>query len=347
MNKYNSPYFRGIRDYMTTKGYSSRTIKSYIGWAYRFILFNGKRHPSTMGETEVTAFLTNLAVERQCSQATQNQALNALVFLYRHIERRALGQLEAKRASKPKRLPTVLSRDDVRALLRNMHGDYQLAASLLYGSGLRLMECLRLRIKDIDFERHTITVRQGKGNKDRTTMLPLSLEQPMRNHLQAVEHTHRADLTKGIAAVTMPSIALERKYPTAATSWPWHWVFPAPNHYADRHTGELKRHHMHSKTLQRHFANAVRAAGINKPATPHTMRHSFATHLLEDGRDIRTIQQLLGHKDVSTTQIYTHVANTGACCVPSPLEAIEPFALFPTDRPGSIATSIQDRPASS
>ncbi|MCU0638244.1 MAG: integron integrase [Candidatus Krumholzibacteria bacterium] len=300
--------------------YSRRTEKTYVAWIRRYILFHGKKHPLVMGEKEITAFLSHLATKGQVSASTQNQALNAILFLYREVLRKDLDWLDdVVRAKKPVRLPVVLTQSEVHAVLGQLHGVTWLMASILYGSGLRLLECARLRIKDVDFVRGEITVRNGKGQKDRMTLLPASLKRPLAEHISRVRIQHDADLRKGYGAVALPD-ALARKYPNAAREWGWQWVFPATRFYRDRETGETRRHHLHESVLQRAVKSAVRQAGVAKPASCHTMRHSFATHLLEKGYDIRTIQELLGHSDVKTTMIYTHVLNRGGRGVRSPLD---------------------------
>lgn len=309
-----------VRMALRSRHYSRRTEKAYVGWIRRFILFHDKRHPDTLGEGEIGAFLSSLATEGKVSASTQNQALAALLFLYREVLGRQLawlgGLVQAKR---PIRLPVVLNRDEAVALLGHLEGPVWIVAGLLYGSGLRLLEVLRLRVKDVDFDRREITVRRGKGQKDRRTVLPDTLVEALRAHLEAVRSQHAEDVALGQGSVDLPD-ALRRKYPSAPHEWMWQWVFPATRTYADSTTGEVRRHHLHETVIQRQIRWAARAAGISKPATPHTLRHSFATHLLESGYDIRTIQELLGHKDVSTTMIYTHVLNRGAGGVRSPLD---------------------------
>ncbi len=274
-----------------------------------------------MGAREVVAFLSDLAVRRKVSASTQNQALSALLFFYREVLGQRLAWMdEIVRARRPVRLPVVLTRTETMALLGQLHGLQWLMASLLYGSGMRLMECSRLRIKDVDLERNEITVRNGKGQKDRVTILPEKIKGPLRAHIERVRIQHGEDLGQGAGSVELPQ-ALELKYPRAPWAWPWQWVFPATRFYLDRETGRRRRHHLHESVLQRAVTEAARRAGISKPASCHTLRHSFATHLLESGADIRTIQELLGHSDVSTTMIYTHVLNRGGRGVRSPLDA--------------------------
>jgi integron integrase len=272
-----------------------------------------------MGAAEVEAFLTHLAVNEHVAASTQNQAFSALLFLYREVLHQDLGPIDALRAKKPKRLPTVLTREEVRRVLDQLSGTHQLMAKLLYGSGLRLMECLRLRVKDLDFAQRAIIVRDGKGEQDRVTMLPDSLIAPLQEHLQRVKRLHQEDLAKGYGTVYLPD-ALAEKYPNAGREWGWQYVFPADRLSVDPRSGTVRRHHMDESTVQRAIRAAAKAAGIPKPVSPHTFRHSFATHLLENGYDIRTVQELLGHKDVRTTMIYTHVLQRGGRAVRSPLD---------------------------
>ena len=299
---------------------SPRTEQAYIGWTRRYILFHRKRHPADMGEPEIARFLTSLATDSRVSASTQNQALSALLFLYQEVLGRRLEWLQnVVRARRPVHLPIVLTRAEVDAVLGRLTRSCWLMGSLMYGSGLRLMECCRLRVKDIDLDRGEITVRDGKGAKDRVTLLPARLRRTLMSHLDNVRRIHRQDLERGRGHAPLPC-ALVRKYPNAATEWGWQWVFPAVRFYRDRDTGQHHRHHLHESVVQRAVKTAVRNAGIAKPASCHTLRHSFATHLLESGYDIRTIQELLGHSDVSTTMIYTHVLNRGGRGVRSPLD---------------------------
>ncbi|HVS12579.1 MAG TPA: integron integrase [Thermoanaerobaculia bacterium] len=312
-----------VRSAIRLRHLSPATEKAYVAWIRRFILHHGKRHPADMGAPEVTSFLSSLATQRQVSASTQNQALSALLFLYRHVLELDLPWLDqVVRARRPQRLPVVLTRSEVLSLLAQLQGTTWLMASLLYGSGLRLMECARLRVKDLDLERREITVREGKGRKDRRTMLPAPLLEPLRSHLSEVRRLHRADLAQGAGSVALPQ-ALARKLPGAPWEWPWQWVFPATRQYRDRESGQRRRHHLHESVLQRAVKRAARHAALAKRVTCHTLRHSFATHLLDAGSDIRTIQELLGHRDVSTTMIYTHVLNRGALAVRSPLDSLE------------------------
>jgi integron integrase len=309
-----------VRLALRARHYSRRTESAYMHWIRRFILFHGKRHPGEMGEEEINAFLTHLATRDQVSASTQNQALSALLFLYRHVIQRQIGALgEVVRARRPQRLPVVLTRDEVRTVLGHLRGDKWLMASLLYGSGLRLAECIGLRVQDLDLTRREILVRNGKGAKDRMTMLPESLLAPLRAHLDVVQAIHAADLRDGWGRVALPE-ALARKYPNAPAEWRWQWVFPQERRWTNPRTREQGRHHQHESILQRAFRSAVLAAGIVRRATCHTLRHSFATHLLESGYDIRTVQELLGHRDVRTTMIYTHVLDRGGRGVRSPAD---------------------------
>ena len=309
-----------VRARMRRLGLAKRTEEAYVDWIRRFVLASGKRHPSTMGAREVEAFLTSLAVRNKVSASTQNQALSALLFLYREVLGLALPWMdEIRRAKRSQRLPVVLGLDEVAILLDQMTGAQWLVASLLYGSGLRLLEGLRLRVKDIDFGRREVVVRDGKGGKDRRTMLPAALVSPLLAQLDEAKRIHRADLAAGFGEVWLPH-ALAHKFPRAAREWGWQYVFPATQRSRDPRDGQVRRHHLDESVIQRAVKQARVRAGIAAPATCHTLRHSFATHLLESGQDIRTIQELLGHNDVSTTMIYTHVLNRGGLGVRSPLD---------------------------
>ena len=311
-----------VRDAIRVAHYSRRTEDAYVAWARRFILFHGKRHPAELGEREVAAFLSHLASARNVSASTQNQALGALLFLYRHVLRRELGHLGGMvRARMPDRLPVVMTRDEVRAVLTKLAGVPWLVANLLYGAGLRLNECLELRVKDLDPARNQVSVRRGKGGKDRFVPFPARVKEPLASHLADVKRTHERDLAAGVGAVVLPE-ALARKYPHAATEWSWQFVFPAARVCRDPQWGGPSRFHLHESAIQREVTRAVREAGLTKRVSCHTFRHSFATHLLEDGYDIRTVQELLGHSDVSTTMIYTHVLQQGALAVRSPADRL-------------------------
>jgi integron integrase len=309
-----------VSDAIRLKHYSYRTEQTYKEWIKRYILFHKKRHPKDMGEDEIQAFISHLAVERNIAASTQNQALSAVLFLYRHVLQRDV-QLPSQiiRAEKSKTLPTVLTPQEVVAVLNTMQGVPQLMAKILYGSGLRLMECLRLRVKDIDFGNHQILVRDGKGEEDRSTILPESLVPDLRLHLKTVALIHERDLKKGLGEVHLP-YALKRKYPNAAREFIWQYIFPALSPSQDPQTKQIMRHHADPSVLQKSIREAAKRAKIDKPVTPHTFRHSFATHLLQNGYDIRTVQELLGHKDVKTTMIYTHVLQRGGLAVKSPLD---------------------------
>ncbi|HEY9099567.1 MAG TPA: integron integrase [Thiobacillus sp.] len=309
-----------VRDRIRVKHYSIRTETQYVQWVRRFILFHDKKHPKDMGAPEVEAFLTHLAVVGNVAAATQNQALSALLFLYREVLVIDLPWLDnVTRAKRPQRLPVVLTREETHAVLDRMPGVYGLMAKLLYGTGMRLMECVRLRVKDVDFARREILIRDGKGAKDRVTMLPDSVVSTLQTHLQQRRVVFDDDCQAGKGNVYMPD-ALARKYPNSPTDWGWQYIFPSGSYSVDPRSGAERRHHLDEKLLQRAMKRAVQASGTPKPATPHTLRHSFATHLLEGGYDIRTVQELLGHKDVSTTMIYTHVLNKGGRGVVSPLD---------------------------
>ena len=299
---------------------SYRTEKTYVQWIRRFIRYHKRRHPREMGGPEVEDFLTALAVKNQVSASTQNQALAAILFLYREVLEIDLPWLaDVIRAKRPQRLPVVLSRDEVQQVLARLSGTEWLAVSMLYGSGMRLGECLRLRVKDLELSRRELLIRDAKGQKDRVTVLPDSILPHLRSHLDLVKLRYEADRNENQPGITLP-FALRRKYPSAATSWAWYWVFPAPSFCLDPYSNELVRHHLSEQNVQRAVKLAVRATGITKPASTHTFRHCFATHLLEDGYDIRTVQELLGHSDVKTTMIYTHVLNRGGRGVRSPLD---------------------------
>jgi integron integrase len=310
-----------VRCAVRTRGYSHRTEEAYLGWIRRFIIYHGRRHPARMGELEVREFLNDLAVRRGVSSSTQNQALSALLFLYKEVLGHNVAWIHGiVRAKKPRRLPVVLSRDEVQRVMSELRGRDWLMAALLYGSGLRLQECLELRIKDVDFEREQILVRAGKGEKDRVTLLPKSVVEPLGTHIGSVRKLHALD-SRGDVTTTLPS-SLERKLPSAAAEWKWAYVFPSMSVCQDPRTGARKRHHVHESVIQRAVKEAVRRSGITKRATCHTLRHSFATHLLETGYNIRTIQKLLGHRDIRTTMIYTHVVSGSELGVRSPADTL-------------------------
>jgi integron integrase len=311
-----------VRRALRMRHRSPRTEEAYLYWIRRFIRFHDRRHPRELGRDEIERFVSSLATDHRVSASTQGQALSALVFLYRQVLHLPFDWLDQLvRARKPKRVPVVLARAEVAALIARLDGVHQLMAALLYGSGLRLLECCRLRIKDVDLERREITVRFGKGRKDRITLVPESLIEPLAVHIERVQALHQRDLRNGAGYVVLPD-SLDRKYPQAQRDFLWQWLFPASRTYADLTTGQCRRHHAHETGLQRAVKTAARAAGIRKRATCHSLRHSFATHLLERGHDIRTIQELLGHADVSTTEIYTHVLNRGPFGVQSPLDDV-------------------------
>ncbi len=312
-----------VRTALRTRHYSPRTEASYGRWVKAFLVHHKMRHPAGMGEVEVNEFLTYLATERKVGASTQNQAASALAFFYRNVIGRDItgGLQDVVRARQSRRLPVVLTREEVRAVLECLRGEKWLVASLLYGSGLRLMECLRLRVQDIDFAQREITVRQGKAGRDRVTMLPERLIPPLQTHLRHVRALHQHDLRDGWGRVVLPD-SLARKYPQAATQWRWQWAFPQPNRWRNAQTQEEGRHHTHPSSIQKAVTQAVARAGLTKRATCHTFRHSFATHLLAAGYDIRTVQELLGHRDVRTTMIYTHVLNRGGHGVRSPMDAL-------------------------
>jgi len=309
-----------VRDTLRRRHYSLRTEVAYVQWIRRFILFHDKRHPDAMGEPEVTAFLNHLARNLDVAASTQNQALSAILFLYGKVLGRELDWLaDVDRAKRPARLPAVLTRDEVKALLLRLDGTRALMARLVYGTGMRSLECLRLRVKDVDFECRQVMVRDGKGAKDRVTMLPATLAETLRTHLKRVRVLYEDDLARGYANVYLP-FALARKFPNAAREWGWQYVFPACTLSRDPVDGTVRRHHLHESVLSRAVRSAAREAGIAKHVTTHTLRHSFATHLIEAGYDIRTVQELLGHADVATTMIYTHVLNRGGRGVVSPID---------------------------
>jgi integron integrase len=315
---------------LRVKHYSIRTEQAYVDWIRRYILFHRKRHPKEMGEKEITEFLTHLAVEKNVAASTQNQAFSALLCLYQQVLDRRLDFIDnVQRVTRPAKLPVVFTPAEAHAVLAHLKGDYRLMAELLYGAGLRLMECVRLRVKDIDFGYGHIIVRDGKGLRDRITVLPERLRQPLQRHLERVQEIHQRDLANGNGRVYLP-FALDRKYRKANRSWPWQYVFPAEKLSTDPRSGEKRRHHVMENTLQKAVKVAIQRAGIRKSGSCHTFRHSFATHLLENGQDIRTVQELLGHKDVSTTMIYTHVLNKPGLAVRSPLDYPAPTRRRPT-----------------
>jgi integron integrase len=311
-----------VRSTLRVHHYSLRTEESYLHWIKRFILFHGKRHPKDMGKNEITEFLSDLATRKNVAASTQNQALSAILFLYKKVLDIEPGWIDhVVRARKPRRLPVVLSREVVISLLNQLHGSRKLIAFLIYGSGLRLMEAAQLRIKDLNLEHSQLIVRAGKGNKDRVTMIPDSLQKPLRDQLELARRFYDLDRMEASPGVELP-YALERKYPNAGKEWPWFWVFPAKNRSKDPRSGVIRRHHIYEKTLQRHIKQAARNLGLPQPVSVHTLRHCFATHMLEDGCDIRTLQELMGHKDLKTTQIYTHVMQGSGIGARSPLDGI-------------------------
>jgi integron integrase len=311
-----------LRHLIRTRHYSRRTEEAYAGWVRRYVLFHGQRSPRELGGAEVRQFLTSLATKGQVAASTQNQAFSALLFLHRDVLGQELAGLdEVVRAKRAVRLPLVLSRVEVQAVLRQLRGTPWLMASLMYGAGLRVLECARLRVKDVDFGRGELTVRDGKGGKDRMTLIPARLVDPLKTHLERIRRQHEAERRGCAGFVDLPH-ALGEKYPSASREWCWQWVFPAARVHVVSDTNARRRAHIHESVVQRAFKDAVRSAGLAKPASCHTLRHSFATHLLEDGYDIRTIQELLGHSDVATTMIYTHVLNRGGRGVRSPLDVL-------------------------
>ena len=309
------------REKIRLKQYSYRTEKTYLQWVREYILHHNKRHPKEMGIDEINQFITHLVVQRKASASTQNQAISAIMFLYRNVLEIPLDEtrLEFIRPKKGKRVPNVLSITEAKDIIARMKEPYKLMTQIMYGSGLRLMECLRLRVKDIDFDYHRILVYDGKGSDDRVTILPDSIIQPLKTHLLRIQAQHQKDLENGLGSADLP-FALEKKYPAAHKQWIWQYIFPTNNLYTDPETGQTHRHHIHETALQRAIREAVKLTKTNKRVTPHTFRHSFATHLLQNGYDIRTVQELLGHKDVKTTMIYTHVLQRGASAVRSPLD---------------------------
>lgn len=311
-----------MRAEIRVRHYSRRTEDAYVHWVRQFIVFKGLRHPSELGSQDVTQFLAWLAVKRKVAASTQNQALSALVFLYRNVLRQELAALgRVPRARTPERVPVVMSVEEVRRVLGELDGVMWVIAALLYGAGLRLQECLELRVKDVDFDRREVVIRRGKGQKDRRVMLPELVREPLLAHLERVRMRHDADLAGGLGRVTLPS-ALERKFPNAATDWRWQFLFPATRICRDPRYGPPSRYHVHESAVQRAVGEAVRRAGLTKRVSCHTFRHSFATHLLENGYDIRTVQELLGHADVSTTMTYTHVLRRGGLGVKSPIDGL-------------------------
>ncbi len=317
-----SPFLESVRNAIRVRHYSIRTEEAYVDWTKRFIWFHQKRHPAEMGAKEVSEFLSHLAIQRKVAPATQAQALNALVFLYKAVLETPLpDNVQFTRPKRKKKLPVVLTQTEIGNLLKQLSGHHWLAACLMYGSGLRLMECLRLRVMHLDFDHRAILVIDGKGNKDRVVTLADDLIVPLKRHLQAVRNLHEKDLADGFGEVYLP-YALARKYPSAGRQWAWQYIFPSANRSIDPRSAVERRHHMDEQTLQRAIKYGIKKANIDKPASCHTLRHSFATHLLERGADIRTVQEQLGHSDVKTTQIYTHVLQRGGRGVISPLNSI-------------------------
>lgn len=315
-----SQFMDALRDKIRVKQYSYKTEQTYLDWTKRFIRFHKLRHPKDMGKAEIEQFLTHLA-NSSISASTQNQALAAILFMYREMLDTTFSDIRAIRAKRSTYIPTVLSTEEVRRVLSRLHGVYHIIGYLLYGSGMRLMECLRLRIKDIDLELHTLTLRETKSNRDRVTVLPQAVEAPLKLHLAKVKAQHEEDLANGFGRVELPG-ALARKYPNAEYEWGWQYVFPASRMSQDPRSGLVQRHHLYETSVQKAIRKAAREAGIEKPIGPHTFRHTFATHLLQAGTDIRKIQEILGHKDLKTTMVYTHVAGFGAG-VKSPLDSLD------------------------
>lgn len=316
-----SAFLNSIRETIRVKHYSYKTEKAYVGWAERFIRFHGIRHPAEMGADEVAAFITHLAVDKNVSASTQDQALHALLFMYEHVVGVKLEHVDFLRSKKSKHIPDVLSQDEVKKILGRLRGVYYIIGRLLYGSGMRLMECMRLRVKDVNFEMRTVTVRDPKNNKDRVTVLPSSVIDPLRTHLKRVAIQHEEDLRLGFGSVELP-YALANKYKNAQYEWDWQYVFPAGDYSTDPRSKVMRRHHLYETSVQKQIRRAAREAGITKPCGPHILRHSFATHLLQGGYDIRKIQELLGHQDLKTTMIYTHVAIVGAG-IKSPADCLD------------------------
>ena len=309
-----------VRNQIRLKHYSIRTEESYINWIKRFIFFHDKKHPKEMAEKEVVAFLTHLAVDGNVAASTQNQAMSAILFLYREVLQIELGNITNHiRAKRPRKLPVVFTKTEARLVIKELKGVYKLLAILMYGGGLRVLECVRLRVKDIDFQYNQITIRDGKGQKDRITMLPRGIKGALQLHLKKVQIIHQEDLMDGFGEVFLP-FALAKKYPNAAQKWLWQYAFPASRRSRDPRSGKTRRHHFDESSVQKAVKNAIEKAGVNKHGSCHSLRHSFATHLLENGYDIRTVQELLGHKDVKTTMIYTHVLNKGPRAVDSPFD---------------------------
>jgi len=311
-----------VRAAIRTRHYSRRTEKAYLGWIKRFILFHNKRHPAEMGAVEINQFLSHLALKENVAASTQNQALCAIIFLYKNVLDREVGEIDnIVWAKKPKKLPVVFTKTEVKTVIKQLSGVKWIMANLLYGAGLRLMECLRLRVQDIDFEYNQIIIRDAKGQKDRVTVLPEIVKEALEKHLEKVKRLHEKDLVQGFGEVYLP-YALERKYTNANKQWKWQYIFPSEKLSIDPRSGKKRRHHLDESVLQRTVKEAIRQAGINKNGNCHTFRHSFATHLLEDGYDIRTVQELLGHEDVSTTMVYTHVMKKGGLGVKSPADKL-------------------------
>ncbi len=338
-----SPFLKQVREELRVGRYAYATEKTYIGWIVRFIRFHGSRHPDEMGEKEIQAFLTHLASNLNCSASTQNQALCSLVFLYKKVLKRELGDFSGYAWSKkPPHLPVVMTVQEVTQVLHHMQGIPKVIATLMYGTGMRLNEALNLRVHDVDFDRMIIIIRDGKGAKDRSASLPECLVEPIQEHLIKVKELHEQDLQDGVGAVSLP-FALARKYPGAAEAWGWQFVFPSGNRSKDPRCGTVRRHHLYPDTVQRHVRKAAKSAGITKHVKTHTLRHSFATHLMESGADIRTIQQLLGHANVTTTEIYTHVVKKGPLGVQSPADRLlrnEPILAELAPPPRKIRAAI-------